>query len=82
MESLSLPKIIFKEGPLVGKGIDLEKPEIILGRDPGADLLIDSPDVSRRHARLMKTEQGYQIEDLGSSNGTFVNGERIAAARL
>ncbi len=71
--------IVFKEGPLAGMSFELDKAELILGRDPSVDILINSPDVSRRHARLVRTEQGYQLEDLGSSNGTFVNGNQLAA---
>ena len=51
--------------------------EVIIGRDPGVDVPVQSPAVSRRHARLVKVEGGYTIEDLGSSNGTFVNGVRL-----
>ncbi len=54
---------------------------LIIGRDPGVDLLIESSGVSRRHAQI--TIQGDQctLEDLGSSNGTFLNGERLTQPR-
>src|SRR5262245_53419794 len=50
---------------------------MVLGRDPSVDIVLNSPGVSRQHARI--TLQGYQylIEDLGSSNGTFLNGQQI-----
>jgi len=52
-----------------------------IGRDPDAAVWIESSVVSRRHAHLVVHGQGVTLEDLGSHNGTFVNGERLAAAR-
>jgi ABC transport system ATP-binding/permease protein len=75
-------KLILKEGPKQGETYLLEALELVLGRQLGVDIQIDSPGVSRRHARLCLQESGYLLEDLGSSNGTFVNGERLAAPRL
>jgi len=53
----------------------------LVGRDDGAVVCIASPKVSRQHARFVITPDGSMIEDLGSRNGTFVRGERIAGAR-
>ena len=50
---------------------------VTLGRDPLADIVISDPEVSRQHARLMETENGYELQDLGSTNGTFVDGQRL-----
>ena len=52
--------------------------DVVIGRE-GADLTIDDPELSRRHARVKPVDGGVEIEDLGSTNGTFVNGERVAA---
>jgi streptogramin lyase len=49
-----------------------------IGRDRGLDVTLDDPAVSARHARLTPAEDGATLEDLGSTNGTFVNGSRIA----
>jgi hypothetical protein len=55
--------------------------ELILGREDGsADLVIPDPGVSRRHARVVSDNGALILEDLGSSNGTYVNGERISRA--
>lgn len=49
----------------------------LLGRFPHADIDLDNPFVSRRHAKIVFSESGYSIQDLGSSNGTFVDGARL-----
>ncbi len=54
----------------------------ILGRSPDCDLVLDSPMVSRHHAELFRDGQGYRIRDLGSANGTFMDGVRIQDAPL
>lgn len=51
--------------------------EIVVGRLPGCGLPIDSPLISREHARLLITAEGIWLEDLKSTNGTWVNGSRI-----
>jgi ABC-type multidrug transport system ATPase subunit/ABC-type multidrug transport system permease subunit len=52
------------------------------GRDPGCDIPLDFPMVSWRHARLTRTEDGIQVEDLGSRNGTYLNGVRVTGKVL
>ncbi|RPJ24185.1 MAG: FHA domain-containing protein, partial [Chloroflexi bacterium] len=59
------------------KEFELTRSEIIIGRDPSVDLAISSPAISRRHVRLMLEADGYMLEDLGSSNGTFINGQKL-----
>ena len=51
--------------------------DLVLGRDPGCDLVLDAPGVSRRHARLRESDGRFAIEDLGSTNGTRVNGAAV-----
>jgi ABC transport system ATP-binding/permease protein len=70
--------LVIKEGPSAGKTYPLEGDEIFIGREISNTLQIDSPGVSRKHARLTFQNNQYLLEDLGSSNGTFVNGERIS----
>lgn len=50
----------------------------LIGRDPGCDIVIDSPVVSARHFIILNRKGSYSLEDLDSMNGTFVNGQRLA----
>ena len=67
-------------GDNVSLKLNLAKGEAALGRDPSADLSITGAGVSRRHARVFERNDQLYVEDLNSSNGTFVNGQRINAA--
>jgi DNA-binding winged helix-turn-helix (wHTH) protein len=62
--------------------IPLPTGESIVGRDPAATVVIDSPDVSRQHVRLFVTEDHVVVEDLDSKNGTFIGSERVRAPRV
>ena len=53
------------------------KAETVLGRQAECDILLTEGHTSRRHARLLLADGEYWLEDLGSSNGTFINGSRI-----
>jgi len=74
-------KLIFHQGDTSNTEFEISHSEAVIGRDPMVDIPIQSPTVSRRHARLVLVEGGYAIEDLGSSNGTFVNGIRLNRLR-
>lgn len=62
--------------------VELAPGESVVGRHPSADILIDSTGASRRHVRLRLDDSGLWAEDLGSANGTFVNGQRITSPVL
>jgi len=64
------------------KEFELTKSEVIIGREDNIGLTIPSSAVSRRHARVTRDKDGYTLEDLGSSNGTYVNGQKLAGSRL
>lgn len=75
-------QLVMKSGPIPGKIYPVEKSEIYLGREAGNDIFINEPEVSRRHARLSFQSGNYVLEDLGSTNGTFVNGQRVSGLRI
>lgn len=70
-------QFVMRSGPTPGKVFPLEGPEIIIGRDNTSSLMINDGEVSRKHTRLVWQSLGYVVEDLGSTNGTFVNGQRL-----
>jgi adenylate cyclase len=57
--------------------VSLEKEKITLGRSKDCDVVLLDDTVSRKHAQILKTPEGFLVKDLGSHNGTFVNGSRI-----
>src|SRR5260370_4975463 len=65
------------KGPNAGHQYPLEGASAVLGRQADADICLESQAVSRHHARLLFENGGYYVEDLHSSNGTYVNGKRI-----
>jgi pSer/pThr/pTyr-binding forkhead associated (FHA) protein len=72
-------RLIIQSGENPGTIYPIEKPEIFLGRDQVNDIVINDPEVSRRHARFVLQGDDYIIEDLGSTNGSFIRGQRLAA---
>ncbi len=70
-------QLTMRSGPTPGKIFPLEKDELLLGRDMSSDIVINDAGVSRRHAHLVRQETGYLVEDLGSTNGTSVSGQRL-----
>jgi pSer/pThr/pTyr-binding forkhead associated (FHA) protein len=70
-------RLVMRSGPSVGKVYPLDKNEMFIGRDLSNDVVINDPEISRRHARLFAQGNTYALEDLGSTNGTFVNSQRL-----
>jgi two-component system cell cycle response regulator len=68
-------------GPQTGFARVIEGAEIVLGRGYGSDLLLADQGLSRRHCRVWRSGDELRIEDLGSSNGTFVDGEPVKGPR-
>ena len=75
-------RLVMRSGPSVGKVYPLDKAELFVGRDLNNDIVINDPEISRRHSRLFNQGNGIAIEDLGSTNGTFLNGQRLVGPQL
>lgn len=74
-------RLIVRRGPQPNQSYELNKDIVTLGRDITNDIVINDPEVSRHHMRLTRGAGGFTIEDLGSTNGTFINGQRLTGAR-
>lgn len=77
-----MPKLTLQFGTAVLKEYSLRTEEATIGRSPQASIFIDNPAVSYSHARIFWQDGIYYIQDLGSLNGTFLNGNRITQAPL
>ncbi len=65
-----------------GREIDVEGQTTVIGRSSECDVVLGDPNVSRRHAEIRRMGRGYSLVDLGSTNGTEVNGQRITETSL
>jgi pSer/pThr/pTyr-binding forkhead associated (FHA) protein len=75
-------QLVMHSGPNPGKIFELVQDELTIGRDIGNRIVINDPEVSRKHARLTLQTGAYVIEDLGSTNGTFVNSQRLIGPHM
>ncbi len=71
-------RLVVRRGPQPNQQYELTRDTLTIGRDITNDIVISDPEVSRHHARLVRGAAGYIIEDLRSTNGTFINRERIS----
>lgn len=77
MQDAPILKLTMRQGPRPDQTFELHKDVYTLGREAGNDIIINDPQISRHHARLTLQGGSYVLEDLGSTNGSFVNGRRI-----
>ncbi|HLE30189.1 MAG TPA: FHA domain-containing protein [Anaerolineales bacterium] len=82
MQSKGSYRLVAQLGPMPGKVYELTKEVSTIGRDLRSDIAVNDAEVSRTHARLAAQADGYLVEDLMSTNGTYVNGQRLTAPKL
>ncbi|MDP9068096.1 MAG: zinc-ribbon and FHA domain-containing protein [Actinomycetota bacterium] len=74
--------LIVKRGPNAGSKFFLDSDSTEIGRHPDSEIFLDDITVSRRHAEIRRTGDGFAIHDVGSLNGTYVNRERVEQGGL
>lgn len=79
---VTTPVLSIIKGPQTGSTFELEDEVTTIGRDPSNGIFLNDMTVSRSHARLVRGDRGVYIEDLGSLNGTWVDGAIVTTAPL
>ena len=79
---LSVPVLSIIKGPQTGNNFEIEGMEITIGRDSANGIFLNDMTVSRTHAKILRSAAGTIIEDLGSLNGTWVDGAIVNSAPL
>ena len=74
--------LVVKRGPNAGSRFVLEGAAVTAGRSPDSDIFLDDVTVSRRHASFVPSGSSYEVRDVGSLNGTYLNRERVEEAPL
>jgi sigma-B regulation protein RsbU (phosphoserine phosphatase) len=73
----TMPTLVILQGPDPGRQFVLGRGSSMIGRTPEAAIYLESLAVSRQHAQIVDQDDEYFVEDMGSSNGTFVNGQQV-----
>jgi len=77
MAEIAMPTLIMQEGQGAGQSWPVEKERVIIGRSEDCDVVLAERQVSRHHAQIRRLDNQYVLEDLGSRNGTYVNGRQV-----
>lgn len=76
-----MARLIMRRGPTPGAAWELTDEVVTIGRGSKNQVIVQDNEVSREHCRLLRLMADYEVMDLGSSNGTYVNGARVVDIR-
>ena len=74
--------LVILNGPATGTDFAIDSQRLVVGRGPGVDLALEDDAMSREHAVIEFSGRGFQVSDLGSTNGVIVNGSKISVIDL
>lgn len=75
-------RLVMRRGPQPNQVFEINKDVMTVGRDITNDIVVNDREASRHHLRLVKNNDEIRIEDLGSTNGTFINGKRLSGSTV
>jgi len=73
-------RVVIMDGPSAGQSVPLDDLPLLVGRGPDAAIRLDDDYVSTRHARIGSSNDTFYVEDLGSTNGTYIGSQRLTSA--
>jgi hypothetical protein len=79
MAGQAVPMLVVYEGELEGARWVIDQESVVIGRGSDCDIVLPERQVSRQHVRIERDSKGYLLHDLGSKNGTSVNGEEVGS---
>lgn len=77
MPNQAVPILVVQDGQLAGRRWPMDKPAIAIGRGEECEIVLPDRQVSRQHVRILREDDGFYVEDLGSKNGTYLNGTPV-----
>jgi hypothetical protein len=77
-----MASLIVRQGTQAGMSFPVAGNQVTIGREEGLDIVLQDPEASRRHSRISWQGGMFVVEDLGSTNGTFVNGVQITSPQV